>query len=102
MKLGKVMLILNVCSVETPRYLAKSLAEPPEACQPQEGLKYRSAQAPGSTWQGQLGTHPTGRPSFMTQNLGEVFRASEGDDGAVGRSGDLTKATTEPKGGLAT
>jgi hypothetical protein len=31
---------------------AKSLAEPLEACRPQEGLKSRSVQAPGSTWQG--------------------------------------------------
>jgi hypothetical protein len=38
----------------------------------------------------------------MTQNPGEVFRAGEGDDRVVGRSGDLTKATTESKGGLAT
>jgi hypothetical protein len=41
-------------SVETPRspsIAAKSLAEPPEACRPQEGLKSRRAQAPGDTWQ---------------------------------------------------
>jgi hypothetical protein len=30
---------------------AKSLAEPLEACRPQEGLTSESAQAPGSTWQ---------------------------------------------------
>jgi hypothetical protein len=41
MKLDKVMLILNVCSVDTQIscIAAKSLAEPLEACQPQEGLK---------------------------------------------------------------
>jgi hypothetical protein len=39
---GKLKLILSVWSVETPRspsMAAKSLAEPLEACQPQEGLK---------------------------------------------------------------
>jgi hypothetical protein len=30
--------------------VAKSLAEPPEACGPQEGLKSRSTKAPGDTW----------------------------------------------------
>jgi hypothetical protein len=30
---------------------AKSLAEPPEACRSQEGLKSISAQAPGDAWQ---------------------------------------------------
>jgi hypothetical protein len=32
--------------------VARSLVEPPKACRPQEGLKSRSAQAPGDTWQG--------------------------------------------------
>jgi hypothetical protein len=31
---------------------AKNLAEPLEACRPQECLKTKSAQAPGDTWQG--------------------------------------------------
>jgi hypothetical protein len=31
----------------------------------------------------------------------EVFRAGEGDDGAKGRYGDLTRTMTGPEGGLA-
>jgi hypothetical protein len=40
--------------------VAKSLAEPPEACQPQEGLKIKSAQVPRSTWQGHQVCTPQG------------------------------------------
>jgi hypothetical protein len=44
------MLIFNVWSVETPRYpdiAARSLAEPLEACRPQEGLKLEAPKYPG-------------------------------------------------------
>jgi hypothetical protein len=37
----------------------------------------RSAQAPRSTWQGQLGAHPTGRPSFRRKILGVQSRLAE-------------------------
>jgi hypothetical protein len=81
--------------------VAESLAEPPEACRSQEGLKSRSAQPPRDIGKS-IRRAPTGRPSFPTQNPGEVFQASEGDEGATVRSSDLTKAATNLEKGLAT
>jgi hypothetical protein len=43
---------LECRDIEISCIAARSLAEPPEACRPQEGLKTKSAQAPGDTWQG--------------------------------------------------
>jgi hypothetical protein len=68
MKFGKVMLISNVWSVETPRYpsiAARSPAEPPKACRPQEGLKSIAPKHPEVL--GRAIRHaPPGRPSFPT------------------------------------
>ena len=45
-----------------------------------------------------------GLPSWRRRwwTFGEVYRPDEGDDGAAGRSSDVTTTTTEPQGGLAT
>jgi hypothetical protein len=68
MKFGKVMLISNVWSVETPIYpsiAARSPAEPPKACRPQEGLKSIAPKHPEVL--GRAIRHaPPGRPSFPT------------------------------------
>jgi hypothetical protein len=44
---------------------ARSLVEPPEACQPQEGLKSEVPRHP-EILVGPLGAHRIGRPSFPT------------------------------------
>jgi hypothetical protein len=44
---------------------AESLAKPPEARRPQGGFKAKAPKHP-EVLAGPLGTHPTGRPSFLT------------------------------------
>jgi hypothetical protein len=53
---------------------AKSLAEPLEACRPQEGLKTESAQAPRSTWQGHQACTPQGGLHSQCKILGVQSR----------------------------
>jgi hypothetical protein len=53
---------------------AKSLAEPLEACRPQEGLKSRSSQAPGDTWQGHSARTPQGGLHSRRKILGVQSR----------------------------
>jgi hypothetical protein len=80
---------------------ARSLAKPPEACRPQEGIKSKAPKHPEVLGRA-IRRAPIGRPPFPTQNPREVFRAGEGDDGAESRSSDLTNATTDPEEGLTT
>jgi hypothetical protein len=94
---------------------ARSLAEPLEACRPQEGLKSKAPKHPEvlsrvirraphreafipdlKSW--------GGLPSWRRQRWSrrKVERPDEDDDKAGGRSSDLMKTTTEPEGGRAT
>jgi hypothetical protein len=94
---------------------AKSLAEPPEACRPQEGLKTEASKHLEVL--GRAIRRVPHREAFITDvkswgglsswrrrrwSRRKVQRPDEGDDRAGGRSSDLTRATTEPEGGLAT
>jgi hypothetical protein len=79
----------------------KESAKPPEACRPQEGLKTKAPKNLEAL--GRAIRRAPQREAFIPDvKFWEVFQAGEGDDGARGRSNDLTKTTTEPKEGLAT
>jgi hypothetical protein len=77
--------------IQIPCIAAKSLAEPPEASRPQEGLKTKAPKHPKVL--GRAIRHAPHREAFIPDN---------DDDGAGGRSNDLTKTTTEPEEGLET
>jgi hypothetical protein len=69
------------------RIAAESLAESPKACRPGEGLKSRSAHAPGDTWQGHQARTPQGGLHSQRKILGvqsKLARLQEHTD--LGRS----------------
>jgi hypothetical protein len=99
---AKNLLIYLVWSVETPRYPAWLQGVWQSHSRHADLKKVSKQNAPKHPdVLGRAIRHAPHREAFIPDvNLGEVFRVGEGDDKAVGRSGDLTKATTEPKGGL--
>jgi hypothetical protein len=83
---------------------AKSLAEPPEVCRPQDGLKSEAPKHPEIL--GRAIRRTPHKEAFISdvKSWGclSSWRRHEGDDGVVGRSSDLESTMTKLEEGLAT